>query len=60
MTMGKEVMLRTREAAAYIGVCFRTMQTYIAEGIIPCVKPAGRWLFRKSDLDAFLGNASRR
>lgn len=58
--MAREVMMRTREAAAYIGVCFRTMQTYIADGVIPCVKPAGRWLFRKSDLDAFLNNARTR
>lgn len=54
--MSKEVYMRSKQAADYIGVCFRTMQKYIAEGIIPCTKPAGRWLFRKRDLDAFLAN----
>lgn len=54
--MAKETYLRTKEAAEYIGVCFRTMQTYISEGLIPCTKPAGRWLFKKRDLDAFLSN----
>lgn len=57
--MAREVYLRTREAAEYIGVCYRTMQSYIASGIIPCTKPAGRWLFRKRDLDAFLDNEIR-
>lgn len=57
--MGRESYLRTREAASYIGVCFRTMQKYIADGLIPCTKPGGRWLFKKSDLDAFLNNEIR-
>jgi len=57
--MAKEKYLRSREAAAYIGVCFRTLQTYIADGVIPCTKPAGRWLFKQRDLDAFLDNESR-
>lgn len=48
--------MRSREAAAYIGVCFRTLQAYIADGIIPCTKPAGRWIFKKRDLDDFLNN----
>ena len=38
---------------------FRTMQNYIADGLIPCTKPGGRWLFKKSDLDAFLNNEIR-
>lgn len=54
--MAKETYLRSREAAAYIGVSFRTMQNYIADGLIPCTKPCGRWLFKKRDLDAFLNN----
>ena len=54
--MAKETYLGTKEAAEYIGVCFRTMQNYIADGLIPCTKPAGRWLFKKRDLDAFLSN----
>ena len=54
--MAKETYLKTKEAAEYIGVCFRTMQNYIADGLIPCAKPAGRWLFRKRDLDAFMEN----
>lgn len=57
--MANEVYMRSRQAAEYIGVCFRTMQTYIADGLIPCAKPAGRWLFKKSDLDAFLNNEIR-
>lgn len=57
--MKNEKYLKSREAAAYIGVCFRTLQTYISDGIIPCTKPAGRWIFRKSDLDAFLNNDRR-
>lgn len=54
--MAKETYLKSREAAAYIGVSFRTMQNYIADGLIPCTKPGGRWLFKKRDLDAFLNN----
>lgn len=57
--MAREAYLRSREAAEYIGVCYRTMQSYIADGIIPCTKPAGRWLFKKRDLDAFLNNECR-
>lgn len=56
MSTQAEKPLRVREAAAYIGVCYRTMQNYISAGVIPCVKPAGRWLFKKRDLDAFLNN----
>ena len=54
--MAKETYLKSKEAAEYIGVCFRTLQTYIAEGRIPCTKPGGHWLFKKRDLDAFLNN----
>ena len=68
--MGRETYLRSKEAAEYIGVCFRTMheyigvcfrtmQNYIADGLIPCTKPGGRWLFKKRDLDAFLNNENR-
>ena len=57
--MGKETYMKSKDAAAYIGVCFRTLQTYIASGLIPCTKPAGRWLFKKRDLDAFLNNENR-
>lgn len=51
--------MKTKEAAEYIGVGLRTMQRYIAEGVIPCTKPMGRWYFRKSDLDAFMDNELR-
>ena len=54
--MAKETYLRSKAAAEYIGVSFRTMQNYIADGLIPCTKPGGRWLFKKRDLDAFLNN----
>ena len=47
--MAKETYLKSREAAEYIGVCFRTMQTYIAEGRIPCTKPGGRRKKKKRD-----------
>lgn len=57
--MSKETYLRSKEAAEYIGVSFRTLQTYIASGLIPCTKPAGRWIFKKRDLDAFLNNDNR-
>ena len=48
--------LRSKDAAEYIGVSYRTLQNYIADGRIPCTKPAGRWLFKKRDLDDFLEN----
>ena len=51
--------MTTKQAAEYIGVCLRTMRTYIAEGIIPCTKPMGRWYFKRSDLDAFMNNELR-
>ena len=55
----KDTYMRSKAAADYIGVCFRTLQNYIADGRIPCTKPAGRWLFKKRDLDAFLNNEIR-
>ncbi len=54
--MGKEIYLKSKEAAAYIGVCYRTIQTYIADGLVPCSKAGGRWVFKQRDLDAFLNN----
>lgn len=51
--MAKECYMKSKAAAAYIGVSYRTIQTYIADGLIPCTKPGGRWLFKKRDLDAF-------
>ncbi len=54
--MAKECYMKSKAAAAYIGVSYRTIQTYIADGLIPCTKPGGRWLFKKCDLDAFLEN----
>ena len=57
--MVRETYMKSKEAAAYIGVCYRTMQTYISMGLIPCTKPGGRWLFKKRDLDAFLNNDNR-
>ena len=57
--MGKETYLKSKEAAAYIGVSFRTMQNYIADGLIPSTKPAGRRLIKERDLDAFLANERR-
>ena len=54
-----EIYLKSKKAAEYIGVSYRTLQTYIADGLIPCTKPAGRWLFKKRDLDAFLNNDIR-
>lgn len=54
--MGKETYLRSKAAAAYLQVSFRTLQNYIAQGLIPYTKPAGRLLFKERDLDAFLAN----
>ena len=59
MIMAKETYLRSKAAAEYLGISYRTLQNYIAGGLIQCVKPAGQWLFKKSALDAFLNNENR-
>lgn len=52
----KEIYLTLDEAAEYCRVGKRTLQRYLAEGLLPYYRPGGgrRIVFWEPDLDAFL------
>ena len=47
-------LLTMREAARYLGVCYRTMQRLIYERKIGFVKMYSEYRFRTEDLDKFI------
>lgn len=48
-----------REAAEFLRVAYRTVQRYLADGLIPYTKPAGRVLIKEQDLIDFVNMANR-
>lgn len=46
--------LSSAEAARYLGVTTRTIQNWIAKGILPVSHPGRKLRFKRSELDAFL------
>ena len=44
-------VMKPSQAAEYIGVPRTTMFRYLRDGVVPCARPAGEALIRKSDLD---------
>lgn len=51
--------LTIKEAADYLRISYRTIQRYLADGRLPCVKPAGRVLINEQDLMNFIFMANR-
>lgn len=51
MEQGKQRYLRVVEAAKYLGVSRRTLDSYIAEGQIPHIRQAGVKRIDRADLD---------
>ncbi len=47
-------LLTMREAARYLGICYRTMQRLIYERKIGFVKMYSEYRFRTEDLDKFI------
>jgi len=47
-------LFTTAEAAAYLRLKERKIYEMVAEGIVPCTKVTGRWLFPKAELDQWL------
>lgn len=48
-----------KEAAEFLRVAYRTVQRYLADGLIPYTKPAGRVLIKEQDLIDFVNMESR-
>jgi putative molybdopterin biosynthesis protein len=47
-------LLTTDEAAAYLRLSERKLYELVANGVVPCTKVTGRWLFPKAALDRWL------
>ena len=48
-----------KEAAEYLRVAYRSVQSYLSEGKIPYTKPAGRILINEQDLIDFVNLKNR-
>jgi excisionase family DNA binding protein len=55
----REVM-DIRRAAYYLGIATDTLYKYANDGAIPCFKLGNRWRFKKSLLDEWMAEQSRR
>ncbi|MEO6816885.1 MAG: helix-turn-helix domain-containing protein [Edaphobacter sp.] len=53
----REVM-DIRQASDYLGISGDTLYRYASEGFIPAFKLGNRWRFKKSLLDAWMGEKS--
>jgi excisionase family DNA binding protein len=49
-----EPYLSRREAAVYLGVSVRTLERWTSDLGMPARKVGGRWLYRRSELDAWV------
>lgn len=45
----------TRQVAQYLQMDIRTVQRYAREGAIPVYRVGGRYRFKRSDVEAFVG-----
>lgn len=59
MLDSREVM-NIRQAAQYLGVSPDTLYKYVNEDKIPAFKLGNRWRFKKSTLDEWMEEVSRR
>ncbi len=61
---GETLLLDSKEAAAYLGCCVASVQSYARRGRLPGQIVGGRWLFRQQDLEDFqsgrIGRPSKR
>ena len=48
-----------REIQPMLGVTYRTLQSWVASGYLPCVKIGGRWKVKEADLQQFLAEQLR-
>ena len=46
--------LNTDEAAAYLGIRERKLYELVANGVVPCSKVTGKWLFPRAALDRWI------
>jgi len=53
-------LFTTAEAAAYLRLKERKIYEMVAEGMVPCTKVTGRWLFPKAELDHWLASSVSR
>lgn len=49
-----ETYLNTGQAAAYLGIKERKLYELVAEGLVPCSKVTGKWLFPRAALDRWV------
>jgi putative molybdopterin biosynthesis protein len=54
MTVHMQDLLTTDEAATYLRLSERKLYELVANGVVPCTKVTGRWLFPKVALDRWL------
>lgn len=47
-------LLTTAEAAEYLRIKERKLYELVADGVVPCTKVTGKWLFPRGDLDRWL------
>ena len=53
-------LFTTAEAASYLRLKERKIYEMVAEGMVPCTKVTGRWLFPKAELDHWLASSVSR
>ena len=54
MIVHMQDLLTTDEAATYLRLSERKLYELVANGVVPCTKVTGRWLFPKVALDRWL------
>ena len=54
MAVHMQDLLTTDEAATYLRLSERKLYELVANGVVPCTKVTGRWLFPKVALDRWL------
>src|SRR6266446_9012327 len=54
MTVHMQDLLTTDEAATYLRLSERKLYELVANGVVPCTKVTGRWLFPRATLDRWL------
>jgi excisionase family DNA binding protein len=55
-TAQTSAMVRTKEAALYLGISVKKLRRLITLGEIPVIQQGNVWLFRVSDLDRYVAS----
>jgi excisionase family DNA binding protein len=58
--MSDREVMSIRQAAEYLGISPDTLYKYVREQIVPAFKIGSRWRFKKSTLDRWMEEKSRR